>query len=173
LIYWQLYSTFLRIGAFSFGGGYAMIPLFQKEIVTLHHWVSMPEMLDMIAISQMTPGPLAINMATFAGYRTGGFWGSAAATAGIITPSAVIIIFLAALFLKYQHSPAVQGVMAGIRPAAVALIVVATISVAESALAGPIHYLVLSLAFYLLYRYNPHPILMILGAGIFGLILAL
>ena len=87
MILTQLYTTFFKIGLFSFGGGYAMIPLMEKEVVRLHSWLTLSQMADVIAVSQMTPGPIAINLATFVGFKTVGLWGAVWATLGVITPS--------------------------------------------------------------------------------------
>lgn len=170
MLLWHIYWVFFRIGAFSFGGGYAMIPLFQKDLVEIYHWVSLEQMLDMIAISQMTPGPIAVNIATFAGYQIAGFWGSFFATFGVISPSILIILIVVMFFLRFQNTPAVQSVMSGIRPAAVALIVVATISVAQGALLNWTYWLLLLVSFIAAYRFKLHPIPLILLAGVIGLL---
>ncbi|MEG1779398.1 MAG: chromate transporter, partial [Oscillospiraceae bacterium] len=90
----ELFVTFAKIGAFTFGGGYAMIPLIETEIVTNKKWISQDEMLDMIAIAEATPGVLAVNCATFVGCRVGGFWGALCATIGVVLPSFIIILIV-------------------------------------------------------------------------------
>lgn len=134
MIYLSLFWAFFKVGAFSFGGGYAMIPLIKKEIIDIHHWLSVDQFLDIIAISQMTPGPIAINAATFVGYKVGGFWGSAAATIGVTSPSFLIIIILALLIIRYRHLPWLDAFFKGVRPAVIALIVQAAYSVGKSSL---------------------------------------
>ena len=99
MIYLQLFLSFLRIGLFSFGGGYAAMPLIQEQVVTSHHWLSMGEFTDLITISQMTPGPIAINSATFVGIKIAGIPGALVATMGCILPSCVIVIVIARLYL--------------------------------------------------------------------------
>lgn len=136
MIYLSLFWAFFKVGAFSFGGGYAMIPLIKKEIIDIHHWLSVDQFLDIIAISQMTPGPIAINAATFVGYKVGGFWGSAAATIGVTSPSFLIIIILALLIIRYRHLPWLDAFFKGVRPAVIALIVQAAYSVGKSSFTG-------------------------------------
>ena len=105
MIYLQLFLSFLQIGLFSFGGGYAAMPLIQDQVVTAHGWLSMPEFTDLITISQMTPGPIAINSATFVGMKIAGVPGAVAATVGCVFPSCVIVTLLARLYLKYRDIP--------------------------------------------------------------------
>ena len=103
MIYLQLFLSFLQIGMFSFGGGYAAMPLIQGQVVTLHGWLTMSEFTDLITISQMTPGPIAVNSATFVGMKIAGIPGAIVATAGCILPSCVIVTILARLYLKYRN----------------------------------------------------------------------
>ncbi|MGE5572077.1 MAG: chromate transporter [Bacteroidota bacterium] len=134
MILWQLFWTFFKIGAFSFGGGYAMVPLIEQEIIARFHWLTMREFVDVIAIAEATPGPIAVNSATFVGYTTAGPLGSAAATVGVILPSFVVVVVLSWLFLKFEKAQAVQAFFAGIRPAVVALVIMAAVTVYKSAI---------------------------------------
>ena len=109
MILLQLFLSFLQIGAFSFGGGYAAVPLIQSLIVTQHGWLSMSEFTDLITISQMTPGPIAINSATFVGIKIAGTPGAIAATLGCILPSCIIVTLIARLYLKYRKLDLLQG----------------------------------------------------------------
>ena len=121
MIYLELFLTFLQIGAVSFGGGYAMIPLVRERVLA-HGWLNEEEILNIIAISESTPGPIAVNMATFVGSTQGGILGSALATLGVILPSFIIILLISAViknFLKYKP---VEAFLVGLRPAIVALI---------------------------------------------------
>lgn len=127
----ELFLTFLKIGAFTFGGGYAMIAMIQSE-AELHGWLTQEELVDFVALSESTPGPLAVNMATFVGMRTGGVLGAVIATLGIVLPSFIIILIIAKFFEKYKNSKAVNGVMSGLKPAVVGLIGAAFISVART-----------------------------------------
>ena len=136
MIYLQLFLSFLQIGLFSFGGGYAAIPLIQGQIVDQHGWLSMAEFTDLITISQMTPGPIAINSATFVGIRIGGIPGALVATLGCILPSCIIVTLLAKLYLKYQKLDVLQSVLNSLRPAVVALIASAGISILVTAFWG-------------------------------------
>ena len=99
MIYLQLFCSFLQIGLFSFGGGYASLPLIEDQVTNFHHWMTVPEFTDLITISQMTPGPIAVNSATFVGIRIAGIPGAVAATAGCVLPSCIIIFILAGLYL--------------------------------------------------------------------------
>jgi len=122
MIYLELLWAFIQIGVCSFGGGYASLPLIQSIIVENHGWISSTEFVDITAISQMTPGPVGINAATFVGLRIGGVGGAIVATFGVVLPSCVIILTLAALYKKYSSLRGVQTVLGKVRPAAVSLI---------------------------------------------------
>lgn len=117
-----LFTTFFKIGAFTFGGGYAMIPLIQREIVETHQWLDDEDIMSVIAISESTPGPIAINMATFVGYRTAGVIGSAMATLGVVLPSFVIILLVSGLLREFYTLPVVGYAFEGIRAGVLALI---------------------------------------------------
>ena len=136
MIWFQLFLSFLQIGLFSFGGGYAAMPLIQEQIVNIHGWLDMDQFTDLITISQMTPGPIAINSATFVGIRIGGIPGALVATLGCILPSCIIVTLLAKLYLKYQKLDVLQSVLNSLRPAVVALIASAGISILVTALWG-------------------------------------
>ena len=117
-----LFLTFLKIGAFTFGGGYAMIPLIQRETVESRKWITDEDMLEIIAIAESTPGPLAINSATFVGSRVAGVPGAACATLGVVLPSFVIILIVARCYERFRASRVVSGVMTGLKPAVIGLI---------------------------------------------------
>lgn len=127
---WQIFSVFAKVGAFTIGGGYAMIPVIQREMVS-RGWMTDEELPDIVALAQSAPGVLAVNMSIFAGYRLRGFKGSIAATLGAITPSFLIILAVAMLFANFKDSPIVISVFKGIRPAVVALIAVPMIRMAR------------------------------------------
>ena len=134
MIYLELFWGFLKIGLFSFGGGYAAMPLIQEQVVSTHNWLSMAEFTDLITISQMTPGPIAINSATFVGIKIAGIPGALASTAGCILPSCIIVLMIAKLYMKYRGMHMLQGILNSLRPAVVAMIASAGISVLYSAL---------------------------------------
>ncbi len=120
--YLDLYLTFARIGACTFGGGYAMLPILQREVVESRHWATEDELMDYYAIGQCTPGVIAVNTSTFIGYKTHGIPGGIAATAGMITPSLIIISVIAACIQQFAHLAVVQHAFAGIRIAVCALV---------------------------------------------------
>ena len=136
MIYLQLFLSFLQIGAFSFGGGYAAMPLIQNQVVQLHSWLSQSEFTDLITISQMTPGPIAINSATFVGTRIAGIPGALAATAGCVLPSCILVTLLAKIYLKYRNLSLLQGVLKSLRPAVIAMIAAAGASILVNAFWG-------------------------------------
>ena len=128
MIYWHLFWEFAKIGAICVGGGYASMPFIQEAIVNTWHWMSLAEFIDIFTISQMTPGPIGINAATFAGVKIAGIGGAIAATLGFVTPSFIIGILLARLFFKYGDIGVIRGALNGLRPAVVALIISASLS---------------------------------------------
>jgi len=129
----QLFLSFFQIGLFSIGGGYAMVPLIQRELVG-HGWLTVQEVADVVAISQMTPGPFAINAATFVGMRLGGVPGAIIGTLGVTMPSIIICVIIARFFFGFQKHPTVQGVLYGVRPVTAALIASASWSMASGVL---------------------------------------
>jgi len=133
MIYLKLFLSFLQIGAFSFGGGYAAMPLIQHQVVELNGWLSMSQFTDLVTISQMTPGPIAINAATFVGTQIAGVPGALAATAGCVLPSCVIAAILANLYLRYRNLKVMQGILGSLRPAVVSMIAAAGLSILISA----------------------------------------
>lgn len=136
MIYLQLFLSFLQIGLFSFGGGYAAMPLIQEQVTDVHTWLSMSEFTDLITISQMTPGPIAVNGATFIGIKMAGLPGALVATFGCILPSCVIVMVIAKLYLKYRNMSVLQGVLNTLRPAVVAMIASAGVSILLTAFWG-------------------------------------
>ena len=136
MIYLQLFLSFLQIGLFSFGGGYAAMPLIQGQVVTAHGWLSMSEFTDLITISQMTPGPIAVNSATFVGIKIAGIPGALIATLGCILPSCIIVTVIAKLYLRYRELDMLQGILNSLRPAVVAMIATAGVSILVSAFFG-------------------------------------
>lgn len=136
MIYLELFYTFFIIGLFGFGGGYGMLSLIQTETVINHHWLSSAEFTNIVAISQMTPGPIGINSATYCGYTTvhnAGYsgamavLGSATATFALVLPSLILMLLISKLFLKYMNTPVVQSVFGGLRPVVVGLLAAATL----------------------------------------------
>lgn len=122
-IFLELFLTFFRIGTFTIGGGYAMIPLIQREVVNKKHWIDEKEFIDMLAMAQSAPGVIAVNTAIFVGYKIRGFKGSLASVLGASLPSFTMILVIAVFFSNFRENPVVNSVFKGIRPAVVALIV--------------------------------------------------
>lgn len=128
MLYLQLFLSFFKIGLFGFGGGYAMISLIQAEVVTRHEWISAAQFADIIAISQVTPGPIAINSATYIGYTaTGSVWGSALATIGVCAPSLILMLIASHFYLRMKDNPYVAQVMKALRPVVIGLILAAAL----------------------------------------------
>ena len=183
MIYLQLFLSFLQIGLFSFGGGYSAMPLIQDQVVTAHGWLSMPEFTDLITISQMTPGPIAINSATFVGMKIAGVPGAVAATVGCVFPSCVLVTLLARLYLKYRDMSLLQGILGSLRPAVVAMVAAAGISILITAFWGgdQIGSLestrwwmvgIFALCVLFLKKLNWNPIAVMLSAGVLRVLLA-
>ncbi len=171
MIYWQIFKTFFKIGLFNFGGGYPMISFIQNEVVLKHGWLSNGEFTDIVAISQMTPGPVGINMATYTGYAAAdSVWGAVLATTAVCLPSFIIMILIAKYFLKYQDNPSVQAVFKGLRPAMIGLIAAAALLLCDGQnfIDGK-SYLIFIFSFFLVLRYKLHPIPLICLAGLAGI----
>lgn len=128
MIYWELFWSFVKVGAFCVGGGYASMPLIQAQVIDEHGWLTMQQFIDIFTISQMTPGPIGINAATFVGTKVAGLPGAVCATVGFVFPSVIIVLILALLFFKYGDIGPVRGILNGLRPAVVALICSAGLS---------------------------------------------
>ncbi len=128
MIYLTLFITFFKIGAFTFGGGYAMLPLIQNEVLN-HGWATMEELVNFLAISESTPGPFAINISTYIGMRSAGVLGAICATSGVVAPSFIVILILARCYKAFSSHWAVKGALFGLRPAACALVLSSVLSV--------------------------------------------
>ncbi len=166
----RLFLVFFKIGAFTFGGGYAMIPLIQKEVVENKKWITDDDILEIIAIAESTPGPIAINSATFVGYRVCGFWGSFFSTLGVVLPSFIIILIISALLGEFQNIPVVQYAFNGIRAGVLALLLKALWTMYKKSPKSAAAYIVMGAAF-LLTAFLDVPVLaVIIGCAVFGLI---
>lgn len=174
MIYLQLFFSFLQVGAFSFGGGYAAMPLIKQQVITAHHWLTISEFTDLISISQMTPGPIAVNAATFVGIKIAGIPGAICATIGCVLPSCIIVGIISYFYIKYRHMDKLQNVLKMLRPAVVALIATAGVSILTTAFFGEtfkIHLVIIfSLCVILLTKYKWDPILVMILAGIMNTI---
>ena len=183
MIYLQLFFSFLQVGLFSVGGGYAAMPLIQDQVVDSHAWLTMHEFTDLVTIAEMTPGPIAINSATFVGIRIAGPWGALVATLGCILPSCLIVSLLAFVYYRWRRMSALQSVLGCLRPAVVALIAAAGLSILSVVLfqgrAAGLDNLDLAgcglflAAFLLLRKFKWNPILVMVLCGAANLLLHL
>jgi len=167
-IYWESFKTFFKIGMFTLGGGYAMIPIIETEVVDKHKWVSKEEFLDLIAIAQSCPGVFAINISTFIGYKLRKVRGAVSCTMGTALPSFLIILAIAIFFHQFQDNPIVASMFRGIRPAVVALIAVPTFNLARSAKLTWTNCWVPIACALLIWMLGVSPIYIILSAGLGG-----
>ncbi|MDO4357833.1 MAG: chromate transporter [Clostridia bacterium] len=165
-----LFLTFFKIGAFTFGGGYAMIPLIQKEVADNRHWITGEDILDIVAIAESTPGPLAINTATFVGYKVGGFSGAFAATLGVVLPSFMIISLIALVLRQFEQIQAVQFAFNGIRAGVLALMCKALYSMYRQTHKSAFSYAVMAGALLLVAFTQINVLLVIVGCAVAGLL---
>ena len=171
MIILKLFLEFFKVGLFTFGGGYAMIPLIEKEIVSKYHWLTMEQFTDLIAIAEMTPGPIAVNSATFVGYKVAKFWGAVASTIGIVLPSFLVIWAVASVFFSFQDNQIVQAAFKGLRPAVLGLIIVAVISIGKIAITDYKSIFILILVVLGVWILKLHPILALVISAIIGIML--
>ncbi len=171
MILLDIFITFFKIGLFSFGGGYAMLPLIQQEVTVTHTWVTVTEFIDIVAISQITPGPIAINSATYIGFKTAGVLGSALATFGVVAPSIIIMIIIARFFIKFKNNKYVDYAFWGLRPATVGLIAAAAVLVSRESFIDFKSIIIFAAAFFASYKYKMDPILLTVIAGAVGYVL--
>ncbi len=169
---WKVFTTFLKIGGFTFGGGYAMIPLIQKEAVENHKWITDEDILEIIAIAESTPGPIAINAATFVGYRTCGVLGSVCATLGVVLPSFVIIYAISFVLRQFQELKAVQYAFAGIRAGVLALLCKALWGMYQKNKKNWVSYIVMAGSFVLTALVDVSVLSVLIGCAVFGLVTA-
>lgn len=164
-----LFSSFLKIGAFTFGGGYAMIPLIQREVVEKKKWITDKDILEIIAIAESTPGPIAVNAATFIGYKTAGFWGAFCATLGVVIPSFLIIAAISLVLRQFESLMIVQYAFQGIRTGVLALLIKALISMYGQCPRNRISYVVMILAFLFVAVFQIHVLFVIILCAVVGL----
>lgn len=179
-IYLELFLSFFQIGLLSFGGGYAAMPLVEKQVIA-RRWMSLAEFTDIVTIDELTPGPIAINAATFVGTRIAGVGGALAATLGCVIPSCIISLLMARLYYKYRSLPIINGALSGLRSMVVALIATTALTLMMTAFFGertlpasvaevdPIAVALFAIGFFLLRKRDINPLLVMLGAGVIGL----
>ena len=182
MIYLELLWSFFQIGLFSIGGGYAAMPLIQHQVVEVHPWLTMVQFADIMTIAEMTPGPVAINAATFVGIQVAGIPGAILATLGCVLPSCVIVLTLAYVYYRFRGLSVVQGILAGLRPAVVAMIASAGLSLLFLSMYGQnylpkdissvniVSVLIFAAGFVVLRKWKLNPIYVMVGAGILGIV---
>ena len=185
MIYLELLWSFLQIGLFSIGGGYAAMPLIQEQVVEIHPWLTMQQFAEIMTIAEMTPGPIAINAATFVGIQVAGIPGALVATLGCVVPSCIIVLGLAWIYFRFRELRTVKGILSGIRPAVVAMIASAGVSLmilsfygqqslpSDPAKADWISVALFAAGFVVLRKWKVSPIAVMAGCGAAGLVLQL
>lgn len=183
MIYLELLWSFFQIGLFSIGGGYAAMPLIQHQVVEIHDWLTMTQFADVMTIAEMTPGPIAINSATFVGIQVAGIAGAIVATLGCVLPSCIIVMTLAYFYYRFRNFTMVQGVLSGLRPAVVAMIASAGISLIILSFYGQqtlpadlsnINYipvLIFGAGLVILRKWKVNPMYVMIGAGVVGVLM--
>ena len=170
-ILWELFASFARIGALTFGGGYAMIPLLEREIVDRHHWATEEELMDYYAVGQCTPGIIAVNVATFVGYKIAGNLGGVIATLGVVTPSLLIIMLIATVLQNFADVPAVKSAFAGIRVCVSVLIFNADLTLWKQAVVDKAALALFSLVFLLSLFTKLSPVVFVVVCAAAGILL--
>lgn len=166
----EIFFVFFKIGLFTIGGGYAMLPIIQKEVVETKGWMTDEEFLDAISLTNSLPGPLATNSATFVGYRVQRVPGAVSAVLGAATPSVIVILLIAMVFTSIMDYPMVQYIFDGVRPAVVALILYAVIKLAKSAkISQYFNWIVAGIAFVMIAVFKLHPIIVVVTAAVYGI----
>ena len=168
-----LFLTFFKIGAFTFGGGYALLPLIQREIVEKRKWITNDDILEVVAIAESTPGPIAVNSATFVGYRTGGFSGALLATLGVVLPSFAVILAISFVLREFESLKAVQYAFSGIRAGVLALVLKALWSMYKQSPKNAVSYALMAIAFVLVAFLGADVLPVIIGCAAVGLIVTL
>jgi len=181
MIYLQLFWSMFQIGLFSIGGGYVALPLIHHQIVELHGWLTVTEFADIITIAEMTPGPIAINAATFVGIRVAGIPGALVSTLACVLPSCIIVLLLAKIYYKYRNLNAMQYILSGLRPAVVAMIASAGLGIMLLAFfaggtislsVGSVNLVALAIfvtGLFVLRKWKLNPLYVMGGAGMIGL----
>lgn len=167
-----MFLTFVKVGLFSFGGGYAILAMIQQEVVTRNGWLTPGEFTDIVAISQMTPGPIAINAATFVGFRRYGILGSLICTFGVILPSLVLMLILTLTYLKLRRRPWFQNIFKNLRLLGLGLIGAALIMIGKGAFPDLFSVGIFVICLLVLWRWKTNPIYVLMGAAVLGMLLS-
>lgn len=185
MIYLQLFISFFQIGLFSIGGGYVALPLIKEQIVDANSWLTIREFTDLVTIAEMTPGPIAINASTFVGNQVAGILGSIVATLGCVLPSFIIVLLLAWIYFHFKKLSLVTGILEGLRPAVVALVGSAAISILTLAFWGEkgisvniadinlVALILFAASLFVLRRWKPNPIFVMVSSGLIGMVVYL
>lgn len=183
MILLEIFWSFFQIGLFAIGGGYAALPLIENQVLETHNWLTLSEYADLLTISQMTPGPIALNASTFVGTRVAGLPGAIIATIGCVTPSCIIVLTLSYFYFKYKNLSSIQGVLKGLRPAVVSLIASAGLSILLLAIfksddvtiwnikLGDINFIsvaLVAIGVFVLRKYKMDPIKVMIATGVIG-----
>jgi len=171
MIYLEMWFTFMKIGLFSFGGGYAILAMIRQEVVVKHPWLSASQFVDIVAISQMTPGPIAINAATFIGYQKAGILGAVLCTLGVITPSLLIMLIVTITYLKLKDQAWFKNVFSKLRLLSLGLIAAALIMLFGSVIADLFSIIVFTLSLSVTWKYKLNPFYLLLVAAGVGMLL--
>ncbi len=167
----ELFLSFIKIGAFAYGGGYVMLSLIEQEIIRKHGWLTVAQFIDIVALAEVTPGPISVNSATFVGYKVAGVLGSAVATLGVMTPSVIFVLIVARALQNKADHPTVKAVFAGLRPAVIALVLNAAVFMGSTALIDFKSFFIASVIFLALAFNKLHPITAIGLAALMGIVL--
>ena len=170
MVIFRIIISFLKIGAFSFGGGYAMLPVIQEEVVNLNQWLTESEFIDIVAISQMSPGPISVNVATFVGYTQFGILGAVIATTSVVIVSFFLVTSLAKFITKHKDIPIIEGIFKGIRPSVIGLIGAACVSLFNTSIIDLKSLAIAVIVLIALYKFKLHPIGAIIFSGFLGIL---
>ncbi|RKZ06706.1 chromate transporter [bacterium] len=169
-LYLSIFSSFLKIGTFGYGGGPALIPLIEKEAVYQHHWLTSEEFVDTIAMANTLPGPISTKLALCIGLKVGGAAGATVAITAMLLPSTVLIIILSMLYYRYRNLTSVQGIIRGVRPVVIALLMVTVAHLAPKSVFTWDTFIIALVSFVVVFYLNIHPIFTIIAAGIIGIL---
>jgi chromate transporter len=167
-IYWSIFLAFIRVGVFGFGGGPALLPLIEKEVVTNAGWLTPEEFIDMLAMANTLPGPIATKMALCVGLHAGGPIGAAAALTGILLPSSIAIVIFFVLYSRYRNVPSIQGIIRGVRPVVIALLMVVVAHLAPRSVLSWDTFLIAFCTFVIVFYFKVHPVFTIIVAAVIG-----
>ena len=169
-LYWSLFVAFFKVGFFGYGGGPALIPLIQNEVVDVNRWLTVEEFTDALGMASTLPGPIATKLAVTVGMRTGGAWGAATALFALLLPSTVLVTILAIFYYRYRNAPAVQGALKGIRPVVIALLLVTVAHLSPRSVVSWDTFLIALATFAVVFYLRIHPIYMIVVAALVGFV---